>query len=206
VGVLGHVRWARETRVTPLMRWLERGIQVDYAAIRGIEASWFNFYTTNVSVPRVALEDIGGFDEERFPIYYEDLDVGYRLHLRGLRLLYNPRAWAEHLHPQTLDQWRRRMSVTAAAEWRWVTLYPEHPAYFHDKLAEAAARPPARGRGRWLLRWFGPRFPLIGPRAWGSADLYYLQQLAPTFLDAWGREAPGQPPSELEGAGSEVTS
>src|SRR4051812_21057920 len=30
VAILGHVRWARELKVTTFMRWLDHGIQFDY--------------------------------------------------------------------------------------------------------------------------------------------------------------------------------
>jgi GT2 family glycosyltransferase len=194
VGVLGLVRWAAELPDTPFMRWLDRGMQFDYPAIGGEEASWFNFYTSNVSVPRAALEQIGGFDEERFPFLYEDLDVGYRLSRQlGFRLLYNRAAEAEHLHRTTIDEWRRRMAATATAERAWVRYRPEMPAYFHDRFADAAALPPARGRGRHLLRWVAPELPVIGPRAWHSADLYYRQQLAGAFLDQWRHDAAEAP-------------
>ena len=74
------------------------------------------------------------------------------------------------------------------AERRWVTLRPEMPAYFHDRMADAIARPPASGRGRALLRLgVRPETPLVGARAWASADLYFRQQLATAFLDAWER-------------------
>ena len=43
VAVLGHVRWAREVRVTPFMHWLDHGVQFDYPAIEGIEAGWGRF-------------------------------------------------------------------------------------------------------------------------------------------------------------------
>jgi GT2 family glycosyltransferase len=195
VGVLGHVRWARGIRITPLMRWLEYGIEFDYDGIAGDQASWFNFYTSNISLRRALLEEIGGFDEQRFPFGYEDLDVGYRLQRRGFRLLYNASAIGDHFHPTDLDQWRSRMAATASAERRWVTRYPEHPAYFYDRFSAADALPPARGRGRHLLRWFGPHFPILGPRAWRSADLYYLQLLAPSFLTAWRRDEDSQAPT-----------
>jgi GT2 family glycosyltransferase len=192
VGVLGHVHWARELSMTPFMRWLDRGVQFDYGAIRGEEASWWNFYTANLSLPRALLEEVGGFDEQRYPFLYEDLDIGFRLERRGFRLLYNREASAGHLHPTNVDEWRRRMAATATAERRWVEHRPEMLAYFHDRFAEAAAMPPARGRGRFLLRWVSPGFPMLGSRAWTSADVYYRQLLAPAFLEQWER---GQHPA-----------
>jgi GT2 family glycosyltransferase len=190
VGVLGHVRWASEISTTPFMRWLDRGIQFDYPAIEGEEASWFNFYTANISLPGALLEEVEGFDEAGFPFLYEDLDLGYRLERRGFRLLYNRRAEGQHLHPTTLDDWRGRMAAVATAERHWVATYPEMPAYFHDRFADAAARPPARGAGRYLVRWLSPEFPVLGRRAWDSADAYYRQRLAPAFLDQWARDEP----------------
>lgn len=188
VGVLGRVRWASEITTTPFMRWLEYGIQFDYPAIRGDAASWFNFYTANVSLPRMSLERVGGFDYLRFPFLYEDLDLGYRLHGLGFRLLYNRRARGEHLHPTTVADWRVRMAAVAVAERQWVSRYPEMPAYFYDKFVEAQRQPTARGRGRKLIRWIPPSFPLLGRKAWRSADVFYLQQLAPAFLDAWASD------------------
>src|SRR4051812_1377856 len=109
-GVLGRVEWASELRVTPFMRWLEHGIQFDYVSLHGAEAPWTHFYTANISLKRVMLERIGGFDEERFPFLYEDLDVGRRLSVHGFRLLYNPAALGEHLHHTGIEEWRRRMA------------------------------------------------------------------------------------------------
>lgn len=190
VGVLGHVRWADELRTTPFMRWLDRGIQFDYLSLHGDEASPLNFYTSNVSVPRALLEEVGGFDEDEFPFLYEDLDIGHRMGERGLRLLFNRAAEAEHLHPTTIAEWQRRMASTATAERRWVARHPELPAYFHDKLAAAAAAPRATGLGRPLLRWLTPDRGRLGRMAWTSADRYYLQRLAPGFLSVWERESP----------------
>jgi glycosyltransferase involved in cell wall biosynthesis len=191
VGVLGHVDWASELTATPFMRWLERGVQFDYTAIRGDEADWFNFYTANISLPRALLEEVNGFDEERFPFLYEDLDLGYRLNRRGFRLLYNRHALGEHLHPTSIDDWRRRMAATATAERRWVEHRVEMPAYFHDKFAEVMRMPPAHGRATKLLHFVRPNTPLVGRVTWRYADIYFRQQLAPAFLDQWERDGAG---------------
>src|SRR5947209_1560128 len=98
IGVLGRVRWARRPRPTPFMRWLERGIQFDFRGlVAGEEAGWWHFYTANASVKRELLEQVGGFDEGRFPFLYEDLDLGARMAEHGFRLIYEPRAMADHL-------------------------------------------------------------------------------------------------------------
>lgn len=191
VGVLGHVRWASEIPTTAFMRWLESGYQFDYEVIHGDEASWAHFYTANISLPRSLLDEVGGFDEERFPFLYEDLDLGYRLNERGFKLLYNSRATAEHLHPTTIDEWRGRMAATATAERRWVSHHPDMPAYFHDRFAEAMRLPRSNGRAARLLRWVPPKAPLIGESIWKRGDAYFRQQLAPAFLEQWERDEVG---------------
>jgi glycogen(starch) synthase len=195
IGVLGAVDWARELTVTPFMRWLEGGLQFDYASIDGIDAGFGHFYTANISVKRTMLELVGGFDEVRFPFAYEDIDLGYRLAEAGFQLLYNRRADAEHLHPSTIEQWRRRMAATAVAERKWVALHPELEAYFHDRMVEAASLPPRRGRAEQLVR-FTPRWlPWLGDRVWDKATVSYLQQLAPAFLESWAAQEDAAPPS-----------
>lgn len=186
VGVLGHVRWARELHVTPFMRWLAHGIQFNYPSITGEEAVWGNFYTANVSVKRALVEQVGGFDEQRLPYGYEDLDLALRMHQSaGFRLRYNRRASAEHLHEMDLEFWKQRVPRVARSERRFVELHPEIPAYFHDLLSDAAARPAASGRTERLARFIPGRVPLLGSYVWGQLDLFYRQSLAPAFLKAW---------------------
>lgn len=186
VAVLGRVVWSPEVRVTPFMRWVERGMQFDYDAIAGEEASWAHFYTANVSIKRELIELVGGFDEVRLPYGYEDLDIAKRMHdEQGLRVRFAGDAIGEHLHEMTLDGWRANVARIAPTEREFVAKHPEIPAYFHDLFTAAAERPPARGLGRrvtWLFR--EPRGHL-GTRVWRSADIWYRQQLAPHFLSAW---------------------
>lgn len=185
VGVLGRVVWARELKITPFMRWLERGYQFDYGSLRDGEAPWTHFYTSNVSLKRSMLERIGGFDEERFPFLYEDLDAGRRLSEHGFGLAYDPAALAEHLHPTEVEDWRRRMAATAAAERRWVSAYPDMPAWFHDRFEAAERRPrvpalPARAAMR-----IPAGLPTLGRLARTVTDLHFRQELGAAFLAAW---------------------
>ncbi len=185
IGVLGHVRWADELAVTPFMRWLEDGVQFDYPNIVGIEAGWGRFYTANASVKRSLVERVGGFEEDALPFGYEDLDLALRMHEHGFRLLYNRAATGEHVHAMDLDFWRRRVARIAVSERAFVQMHPEVRPYFFDMFSAAHAAPTARGRGTSLIRLVSRRTPVIGPRAWGSADAYFRQALAEPFLAAW---------------------
>jgi glycosyltransferase involved in cell wall biosynthesis len=191
VAVLGRVRWAREGGITTFMRWLDRGVQFDYPNITDGETGWGSFYTANVSVKRGLLERAGGFDEEGFPFLYEDLELAYRLRDHGLRLLVDHDALGEHLHPTTLEDWKRRIAAVARAERRFSARHPDVPPYFYWKFRIASEGPPARGRGMFLAPMVPPRLPVLGPYVWGSVDTKYSQALAPAFLQAWEEEEEG---------------
>ena len=180
VAVLGHVRWADRLKRTAFMAWLERGIQTDYGSIAGGRAGWGHFYTTNLSVKKAFALRAGGFDED-LPFLYEDLDLGRRLHDRGLDLRYVRTAAAEHLHPPTLEEWRGRMEAVGAAERAFAEKHPDFEPYFHARLSRAAAGRPARGRGARLAARVAPETPFLGPRVWASAEAYFAQQLWPAF-------------------------
>jgi glycosyltransferase involved in cell wall biosynthesis len=191
VAVVGRVRWARGLKVTPFMRWLEHGIQFDFASIRGTEASWAHLYSSNASSKRSFLERVGGYDEERLPYGYEDLDLGLRGRRHGLRVLYNARAVVDHWRPTTVELWQARASRLAATEWSFSQLHPDIAPWFWRMFSDAASRPPQRGRAARLAGVVPRRTPWLGPCIWNLADLYWRQQLAPPFLTAWEAAASG---------------
>jgi len=202
VGVLGHVRWARELRVTPFMRWLEGGVQFDFDRIEGDDAGAGRLYTSNVSLKTAMLDRVGGFDEERFPFHYEDIDLGLRLAEHVFRLLYAKHATAEHLHQIDFDEYARRMAAVARAEHDFVERHGLDDGWFHARLSEAMRRPTYRGRtGRALVRFVPRRVPWLGPRVWDNATWFYRQQLAPLFLQAWD-DAEAQARSSTSGRSS----
>jgi len=185
VAALGHVTWARELRVTPFMRFLERGLQFDFGSIPGDDAGWGRFYAANASLKRGLLERSGGFDES-FAFGYEELELARRLHDLGLVLRYVPGARGEHLHEQTLAAYRERMATVARAERAFVAKHPDVPPYFHDLFA-AAVRSPARGRGARLAGVVPERLPVLGPRVHASAEAAWRRELGEAFLVAWER-------------------
>ena len=54
-------------------------------------------------VPRALYEDLGGFDE-RFFMFYEDVDFGWRVNLAGYDVRYVPTSIAYHRHHATMDK------------------------------------------------------------------------------------------------------
>jgi glycosyltransferase involved in cell wall biosynthesis len=193
VAVLGHVRWARGIDVTPFMHWLDHGMQFDYPNIDGIEAGWGRFYSANISVKRALLQRLGGFDAERLPYGYEDLDLAYRASGQGLRVLYNRRAIVEHERTYDLEFFKRRVRRIALAEHEFVRKHPELDPWFKRMFDHVSKLAPARGRGRQLIRFIPRRTPLLGPAVWTSADLFYRQALAPDFLAAWDEAERSEP-------------
>jgi len=61
-----------------------------------------------MAVNASAYADVGGFDDEYFA-YYEDLDLGWRLWIRGYEVHYAPRAVCFHRHSSTTRRFPREM-------------------------------------------------------------------------------------------------
>ena len=50
-----------------------------------------------IVVPRALFLEVGGFDDAFSPAYYEDSDLCFRLHDRGLKTMYEPRSRVVHI-------------------------------------------------------------------------------------------------------------
>jgi len=125
VAVLGRTLWAPEMRPTAFLRFLMEGDQFGFKHIEDQENVPYNFfYTANVSLRRQAMLDAGGFDESFPHAAWEDVELCYRMTREGMRLVYEPRALAHHLHPTTLDSFCRRRELVGVDA---VLLYRMHP-------------------------------------------------------------------------------
>lgn len=192
VAVTGLVRWATALKVTPFMRWIERGLQFDFGSIQGDRGSWAHLYGANASIKRSFLERVGGYDEVRLPYLYEDLDWGYRARLHGLRVVFNRRAVVDHWRPMTVEVWQARAPMLAAAEWQFCQLHPEVSPWFWHMFKDAVERPRARGRAARLARFVPEGMPVLGRLVWSRADLYWRQQIGSRFMPSWEAAAAGE--------------
>ena len=116
-AILGHVNWSPEVHPTPFMEWLGlEGVLFGYRRLSpGKEVGIQYFYSCNLSVKRDFLMRNGVFDENFRAYGHEDIELGYRLVNKGLRVLYNPQAIGYHYkHYSYADACRRQEMVCAA--------------------------------------------------------------------------------------------
>lgn len=188
VAVLGRVVWHPSVPRDRLHRWLDwSGALFDYRVLEAQgepEAGWTRFYSCNVSLKRELFLRSGGFDSDFF-FDYEDLDLGWRLGRQGMRLVYEPEAIVEHLHPYDWASVQRRYESRAAAERLMMAKHDWFEPWFYGQM-EAATREPRASR-LWAMA-----VDAIPERARGlrlkverRADRHYRQRLAPAFLAAW---------------------
>lgn len=143
VAVLGYTTWPRDLKVSPFLHHInEYGLQFGYGLIRDAEAVPFNFfYTSNVSLPRDLLLEVGLFDTSFPHAAWEDIEVAYRLMQRGMRMLYRPEAVARHHHEITFASFRLRQEKAGEAA---AIFYRKHPELGDFLAVPLARQPPAR--------------------------------------------------------------
>jgi GT2 family glycosyltransferase len=191
VAVAGLVRWAPEVRVTPFMRWLEDGVQFDFKSLSGDQGSWAHVYSANASIKREFMQIVGGYDEDRLPYGYEDLDWGYRARAHGLRVIFNREAVVDHWRTMSVEDWQTRAARLAISEWRFCQMHPDVPPWFWRMFHDAAIQPPAGQRAGRLVALIPYWVPWLGPRIWRRATLQWRQAIAPHFLAVWNQLAEG---------------
>jgi glycosyltransferase involved in cell wall biosynthesis len=114
VGVLGYVTYSPEVRPTPFMMWgNNNGPQFAFACLTPgaeVEYSCAGFYNTSLKVD--FLRRNGTFDEGFRQFGWEDVELSYRLHQRGYRVLYNPVAAGYHYKFESFANTCSRIKLT----------------------------------------------------------------------------------------------
>ncbi|HWF72082.1 MAG TPA: glycosyltransferase [Solirubrobacteraceae bacterium] len=194
-AVLGHLRWHPEVADGRLTRWLDwSGAQFDYRQLeleraQGLqEAGFGRFYASNVSLERELFLEVGGFDPDFRAADYEDIDLGWRLEQRGMRLVYEPAAVAYHLHDHDWASIERRYQSRARAERLMVSKHDWFAPWFRARIEAHSAAPPVSPLWPHLVDLVPARAGRLRARAEAQADRRYHQRLAPLFLAAWEGE------------------
>jgi glycosyltransferase involved in cell wall biosynthesis len=125
VGVLGYGTWDPALPVTELMHFVTEVGQFlsSYRTLReGDVLDFEHFWSGRVSVKRELLLESGGFDSELAAL--EDVELGYRLSERGLRIVFTRRAVNYMLRSFDFDAFCRRCERTGRGLARFRILHP----------------------------------------------------------------------------------
>ena len=107
----------------PELKLMQDQVQALFDQVPDSPIGWISFYPHNASAPRVALEEVGGFDEE-LP-HSEGWDLAYRLMRNGCNMRFAAEAQSYHLYhhhdffsPQNAfaESQKRRRSIAHMAE------------------------------------------------------------------------------------------
>ncbi|WP_431284863.1 glycosyltransferase family 2 protein [Humitalea sp. 24SJ18S-53] len=138
----------------------------------GEDLGWGAFFTFNLSAKTALLRRHGGFDTGLR--WHEDVELGRRLSVEGLRVLHAPAAVVTHLHPMNEAGWLgiAEREGTALAAWlvRQPALREELVALgLHSRrlgtratrhaVADAMLNPLTEPVALWLARRLAPRLP-----------------------------------------------
>ncbi|HLX85564.1 MAG TPA: glycosyltransferase family 2 protein [Terriglobales bacterium] len=115
-AVQGYLEWSPAVGATPFMRWYGEHSLFSFGKTRNKrEVDFRSFYTCNVSLKTEFLRCCGQFDEEFKSAAYEDSELGYRLSLQGMRLLYNSEAIGYHHQFFSFEDACRKARANAGA-------------------------------------------------------------------------------------------
>lgn len=220
---LGHITCQLPKRADGFARYLAHWWQDHYARLKqNVRLPVFtDCYTGNLSVPREALLQVGGFavDLPRD----EDVELGYRIQRQGLRFVYIPDAIGHQLYRKGFDRIARDAELEGVAS---VELYRRHSdilphlglgAFNNTRIraillrrAMLALRIPIRPlkvldavmrRKSWALKWYQFLYSYCYwrgvQRAMSSHDTWWgLTHGTPILMyHAFG--APDEPPSRF---------
>jgi glycosyltransferase involved in cell wall biosynthesis len=93
-----------------------------------MEVPYWKFWACNISIARKFLLENGLFSELKGAAH-EDVELGYRLARKGLRILYEPDALAHHYHVETLQSACAR-AYERGLNWRFVEEHIPDPEIY----------------------------------------------------------------------------
>jgi O-antigen biosynthesis protein len=151
----GSILW-NDGSTMPIGRG-EAGESLEWQFVRRVDYS----SACSLLVRRSVWEDVGGFDEEYFPAYYEDVDLCLGIRQLGLDILYEPRSRVRHHESASSEVSFKRFLFARnkrrlVEKWRPVLDFQE-PA--------APSSPPAITRAVWRARGCPRRILVVDDRS-----------------------------------------
>lgn len=136
--IVGHSPWVpprddrlfdRLIRETSMVFFYDRMDDTDPDRDWGFRHAW----GLNVSMPRAAAVDVGGWTDFPKEYGFDDIEIAWRLkNLAGLRVLYRPRAVAPHDHRISPQAYLKREFRLGRSAWLFAQ---RNPAFARDLFA-----------------------------------------------------------------------
>jgi GT2 family glycosyltransferase/glycosyltransferase involved in cell wall biosynthesis len=176
------------------------GQQFDYRALSDQQEVPFDrLYTSNVSWKRALTADLEQIFSEAFRYAaYEDVELGYRLSQRGLKLRYLADAVGYHLHPMTARTFFERMRRVGTMRTVLAAMHPrllgsEGLVFYQDLEIERRLRIAAGARGS-VPAWENIVEPLVMAferlDEWAASDKPLTGAVANHMSELEGRVLP----------------
>jgi GT2 family glycosyltransferase len=182
LAVLGYTSFPPESDA-PFLRFInEYGAQFGYQLIdEPLDVPFNFFYTSNISIPRRLLVELGGFREDFPAAAWEDIEFSYRATSKGLRLRYQPRARVLHHHRIQARTFCRRQRTSGRSAAIFARLHPELGEFLGvGRLTSLPSIPALYLSMLRVIVELGERFPLSVPHGAYQrfVDISYLRGLA----------------------------
>jgi glycosyltransferase involved in cell wall biosynthesis len=146
VGVIGRLEQSPLLGQTPFQQTWNRIVDSLFPRDRA-ELDYRDFWVNNLSFKKEFFVRHGMFRAWP-PASHEDLELGYRMQHKGLRLLFCDAALAYHHHPETIDSVSRR---AYAHGYQW-TLFESHVPDAWVRARSGNFRPGDNAAARWRFR------------------------------------------------------
>lgn len=163
LAVLGLTAWDRAAPVTTVMEHIDGmgAQQFSYFYLKDGEYYDFrHFYTSNISIRTDFIQSLDVIFRPDFVKYgFEDIEVGFRLEKKGMRILYQQSALAFHDHFYSVRGFCRRQYNVGIAAQTFVDLHPEMRKFLAferiDKYRKQSRMPWNRYDDKHILGLFG---------------------------------------------------
>lgn len=144
VATLGVVDWAPDLTVNHLMEHITEIGNEQFSYNRLPDNAFVDFrhfYTCNICIDKdIVVQEKKIFDD-RFDQYgFEDIELGYRLSLRGLKIYYTTEAKGDHYHPYIVEGFCKRQICSGRMAVVFRDAHPGVGRILGIDALEAAAR------------------------------------------------------------------
>jgi len=170
-AVVGPVPIPEDVFSPPIVDYRRSGMNalLDRLAQPGYQLGFRDVYTGNLSLPRDALHQVGGFDET-FKLYgHEDYELALRLIKAGVELSYSPKAVAHQRYEKDFAGLARDCEARGHTAVLFARKHPDVASSLKLTTYRQGSRASrlVRTLMLWLSGWL-PRFPdwVIGSMTW----------------------------------------